>query len=155
MGCKFAQIAWAHDRRKTHKPFEHIPRFRAITETTNTPCYGISKFLSNLLNPLTENQCVVKYSFTAANKIRKIPKELFDHGSRFVSFDVEWLFTSVPLSKTINIILDRTYNKKLLEKKTSRNEQWKNFWKIVAPKTLFLSTILFTNKWTAFQWDHF
>ena len=117
MGCKFAQIAWAHGRRKTHKPFEHIPRFRPITETTNTPCYGISKFLSNLLNTLTENQCVVKYSFTAANKIRKIPKELFDHGSRFVSFDVEWLFTSVPLSKTINIILDRTYNKKLLEKK--------------------------------------
>ena len=47
--------------------------------------------------------------------IREIPKESFDQGYRFVSFDVESLFTSIPLSKTINIILDRNYNKKLLE----------------------------------------
>ena len=58
---------------------------------------------------------MVKDSFTVANKIREIPKELLDHGYRFVSFDVELLFTLVPLSKTINIILDRIYNKKLLK----------------------------------------
>ena len=58
---------------------------------------------------------MVKDSFTAAKKIREIPKELFDHGYRFASFDVESLFTSVLLSKTINIILDRKYNKKLLK----------------------------------------
>ena len=58
---------------------------------------------------------MVKDSFAAANKIREISKELFDHGYRFVSFDVESLFTSVPLSETINIILDRIYNKKLLK----------------------------------------
>ena len=58
---------------------------------------------------------MVKDSFAAANKIREIPKELFDHGYRFVSFDVESLFTSIPLSKTINIILDWIYNKKPLK----------------------------------------
>ena len=58
---------------------------------------------------------MVKDSFTATNKIRKIPKELFDQGYRFVSFDVEPLFTLVPLSKTINIILDQIYNKNLLK----------------------------------------
>ena len=58
---------------------------------------------------------MVKDRFIAANKIREIPKELFDHGYRFVSFDVESLFTAVPLSKTINIILDWIYNKKLLK----------------------------------------
>ena len=58
---------------------------------------------------------MVKDSFIAANKIREIPKELFDHGYRFVSFDVESLFTAVPVSKTINIILDWIYNKKLLK----------------------------------------
>ena len=46
---------------------------------------------------------MVKGSFTAAKKIREIPKELFDHGYRFVSFDVESLFTSVSLSKTITL----------------------------------------------------
>ena len=58
---------------------------------------------------------MVKNSLTARNMIRAIPKKLFDHGYRFVSFDVESLFTSIPLSKTINIILDRIYNKKPLK----------------------------------------
>ena len=44
IGCKFAQITRAHGRRKTHKPFEHIPKFRPIIETPSTPCYGISNF---------------------------------------------------------------------------------------------------------------
>ena len=114
MRPKFAQIARADGLPKTHKPFEHLPKFIPVIDTTNTH-YGISKFLSNLLNPLTENQYVVEDTFTAANKIREIPKELFNHDYRFFSFDVESLFTSVPLSKTINIILDRIYNKKLLK----------------------------------------
>ena len=122
MRPKFEQIARAHGLPKAHKPFEHFKKFWPIIGTTNRPYYGISKFLSNLLNPLTENQYAVKDTFTAANKIREIPKELFDHGYRYVSFDVESLFTSVHLSKTINIILDEMYNKKLL-KKTSRNKQ--------------------------------
>ena len=54
---------------------------------------------------------MVKDTFTAANKIREILKDLFDHSYQFASFDVESLFTSVPLSKTINIILDKIYNK--------------------------------------------
>ena len=58
---------------------------------------------------------MVNNLFTAANIIREIPKELFDQGYRFVPFDVESLFTSVPLSKTINVILDQIYNKKLLK----------------------------------------
>ena len=115
MRPKFAQTARAHCLPKTDKPFQHLPKFRKIIDTTNTPYYGISKFLSKLLNLLTENQYVVKDSFTVANKIREIPKELLDHGYRFVSFHVELLFTLVPLSKTINIILDRIYNKKLLK----------------------------------------
>ena len=116
MRPKFAQIAPVHGLPETHKSFEHLPKFRPIIDTTNTPYYGISKFLSNLLNPVTENQFVVnKDSFTAANMIRDVPKELFDQDYRFDSFDLESLFTSVPLSKTINIILDRIYNKKLLK----------------------------------------
>ena len=57
---------------------------------------------------------MVRDSFSAANKITETPKELFDEGYRFVSFGVESLFTSVSLKKTINVILDRIYNKKLL-----------------------------------------
>ena len=137
MRPKFEQIARAHGLPKAHKPFEHFTKFWPIIGTTNRPYYGISRFLSNLLNPLTENQYAVKDTFTAANKIREIPKELFDHGYRYVSFDVESLFTSVHLSKTINIILDEMYNKKLLKKKHQETSNEKTFERLLHQKCLF------------------
>ena len=112
---KFAQIAGAHGLLKTYKPFEHLPKLRSINDTTNTPYYGISKFLSNRMNPLRENQYVVKDSFTVANRIRK---ELFDQGYRFVSLDLESLFTSVPLVKTISINLDQIYHQETNNEET-------------------------------------
>ena len=41
MRPKFAQIAQAHGLPKTHKLFEHLPKFRPIIDTTNAPYYGI------------------------------------------------------------------------------------------------------------------
>ena len=84
MQSKFAHIARTHGLPKTHKQYDHLPKFRPIIDTTNTLYYRISKFLSNLLNPSTENQYVVRDSFSAANKITETPKELFDEGYRFV-----------------------------------------------------------------------
>ena len=66
------------------------------------------------MNPLTINEFTVKDTFDAANKIQQIPMELFDSGYKFVSFDVTSLFTNVPLAKTIDIILQRVYNEKLI-----------------------------------------
>ena len=43
-----------------------------------------------------------------------IPPELFDEDYQFVSFDSQSFFTNVPVKKTINIILDMVYNKKLI-----------------------------------------
>ena len=62
MRLKSGQIARAHGIPKTHKHYERLPKFRPITDTTNTPYCSISKFLSNLLNPLTENEYVVQGS---------------------------------------------------------------------------------------------
>ena len=52
---------------------------------------------------------MVKDSFEAVDHIKDIPKEYFEQGYKYVSFDVESLFTSVPLKKTIQVILDRVY----------------------------------------------
>ena len=71
-------------------------------------------FMHMRFNPLTENEYVVQDSFCAAKKIREIPNELFEDGYRFVLFDIELRFTSIPLSRTINVIIDRTYNQNLL-----------------------------------------
>ena len=45
---------------------------------------------------------------------------MFDDGFRFVSFDVKSLFTNIPLTKTINIILQRIYDSKLISTNLSR-----------------------------------
>ena len=47
--------------------------------------------------------------------INNIPRHLFQEGyHQFVSFDVESLFTNVPLRRTVNIILDRIYKDELI-----------------------------------------
>ena len=110
-----AQLGRAHGLPKIHKVFAKIPKFRPIIDTTNTPYYKIGLYLSSLLQPLTINDYTLKDSFDAANKIKIVPSEMFEEGYQFVSFDVESLFTNVPLNKTINIILDRIYRQKLLK----------------------------------------
>ena len=55
------------------------------------------------------------YSFEAVDRIRSVPTELFDEGYRYFSFDVTSLFTNIPLSKTINIILHRIYKENLVK----------------------------------------
>ena len=57
---------------------------------------------------------IILKTFDAVKRIRSIPPELFDEDYQFVSFDVQSLFTNVPVKKTINIILNRVYNKKLI-----------------------------------------
>ena len=84
-------------------------KFRPITGTTNTPHYNVVKFLSNLLNPLTLNDYALRVSFEAVDTIKAIPEHLFSEEYRYVSLDIESLFTNVPLKKTVNIILKRVY----------------------------------------------
>ena len=114
MTLKFTEIGRAHGLPKIHKQFFKVPSFRTIVDTTNTLHYGVSKFLTNLLNPLTQNDYTVKDSFEVINMIHKIPPELFDGGYRYFSFDVTSLFTNFPLNKTINIVLERIYKANLV-----------------------------------------
>ena len=88
------------------------------------------------MNPLTLNDFTVKDSFDAANKIQQIPKELFDSGYKFISFDVISLFTNVPLAKTIDIILKLVYREKLVTTNLTRRTM-KNLLKGACSKTSF------------------
>ena len=101
MRPKAAHVSRAHGTPKIHKPYQHLPKFRPIIDTTGSPYQGVGKYLSTLLNPLTQNEFTTKDSFEAATKVRNIPPELFDQGYSFVSFDVESLFTNVPLKKLL------------------------------------------------------
>ena len=61
-------IGIAYGLPKIFKPFQHLPKFRPIIDTINTPYHGIGKFLTSLWNPLAQNEYVVKHSYEAAAK---------------------------------------------------------------------------------------
>ena len=116
-----AKLARAHGLPKIHKTFETIPSFRPIVDTTGTTHYSVGKYLSNLLNPLTHNEYTLKDSFDAVERINAIPPELRSNSEyMFVSLDVVSLFTNVPLKKTVNIILKRIYQDKLINTTLSK-----------------------------------
>ena len=53
MRPKSARLGRAHGLPKIHKDYTNIPSFRPIVDTTCAVLYGVGKYLSNLLNPLT------------------------------------------------------------------------------------------------------
>ena len=83
------------------------PPFRQILSAIGTCTYNIAKFFVPILKPYTFNEYTLKDSFTFAEEIQKQDPSLY-----MTSFDVESLFTNIPLDETTNICLDILYNKK-------------------------------------------
>ena len=121
MRKKGANRARARGLPKTHKSYDRIPPFRPIVDTTNTPYSGIGSFLKKLLYPLTLNEYSMKDSFQTVEELGKIDYSLLQKGYKLVSFDVVSIFTNVPLKRTINIIVNRIYNDKLIETKIRKH----------------------------------
>ena len=86
---------------KVHK---HEVPLRPILAAYNSPNFSTAKFLVPLLNNISVNQ------FTLQNSAKFIPEILEqDCNSYMVSFDVQSLFTNVPLIETIEIILNKLF----------------------------------------------
>ena len=109
---KNAKIACAYGTAKIHKEFEKKPSFHPIIDAIGSTHYAVGKYISKLINPLILNQHQLKDSFDAAERIKGIPGHLYKDGYVLISLDVVSLFTNVPLTKTINVILDRIYKEK-------------------------------------------
>ena len=120
MRPKSSRLGRAHGLPKIHKIYTNIPSFSPIVDTTGTAHYGVGKYLSNLLNPLTLNEYSLKDSFEEMQRIHSIPTDLFTQGYRYVSFDIVSLFTNVLLKKTIEIILKRVYNDQPVQTKLKK-----------------------------------
>ncbi|XP_037787664.1 uncharacterized protein LOC119583265 [Penaeus monodon] len=83
---------------KVHKP--NIP-LRPIISSIGTFNYNTAKFLVPILSPLTSNKYTIDNSTSFANEITSLdPKQPVT----MASFDVESLFTNVPLLETTDII---------------------------------------------------
>ena len=93
---------------KIHKTnFANNFKFRPIFAAYNTPSYELAKFLVPILSPLTTNEYTVDNSSKFVDEITRIP----DADKLYMaSFDVESLFTNIPLmSKTETENSERNY----------------------------------------------
>ena len=92
---------------KIHKPnFRTHFQFRPIFAAYNSAVYGIAKFLVPILGPLTTNSYTVENSYSFAKCIVNFKNANSLH---MTSFDVENLFTNVPVNETISIIIDKLF----------------------------------------------
>ena len=87
---------------KIHKPSVPI---RPILSTIGTFNYNLAKYFVKIVEPITYNKYTVKNSFDFANELKSIDLS----NKVMASFDVESLFTNIPLDETISIIIDQLF----------------------------------------------
>ena len=123
---------------KVHKPVtDRCPSLRPILSAINTPSYKLAKFLVPLLTPLTSNDFTIKDSFSFAEEVSS-----FDCAHYITSFDIESLFTNIPLKETINICIDT-----LFENNTKVNNLTKESFRSLLKLATLDSFFIFNGKY--------
>ncbi|CAF3279221.1 unnamed protein product [Rotaria sp. Silwood2] len=90
---------------KVHR--EDIP-LRPIVSAIRTFNYGLGKALSQLLSQFIEKKNMIRDSFSFVKELLALPKCMSQY--EMVSFDIASLYTNVPLTETIEIILKNLYD---------------------------------------------
>ena len=106
---------------KTHK-FDCISnitveslKFHPIIAQTGTCIYNAAQVISNYLKPLyTQNEFIIHNTQDFPEMIRNQPP--LQPNEEYVSYNVESLFTNVPVKKTIEYILEEIYKHDRLPK---------------------------------------
>ena len=85
-------------------------KFRPIISQIETYTYNASRVIPQYLKPLCENE----YKINDAQKFASMIKNQTPLSSdeELVSYDVDSLFTNIPVGKTIDYIIHQIYNKK-------------------------------------------
>ena len=93
---------------KIHKIVtDDLTSFWPILSAIGTPTYKLAKFLVSMLEPLTTNEYTVKDSFTFGLELQS-----FDSILVMISFDIESLFTNIPLQETIDLCVENLFKDK-------------------------------------------
>ena len=95
---------------KVHKKpdeLNRLPPLRQIILAIGAWSYSLAKFFVPILKEFTINEYTVKDSFSFSNEIRNKSTSLY-----MASFDIQSLFTNIPLDETIDICLELLFNKK-------------------------------------------
>jgi hypothetical protein len=88
---------------KIHKKDAPI---RPIISSIGTYNYKLAKYLDGIIKPLLkESKYILNDTFDFVNKITMLKNT----GYRMLSFDVESLFTNIPLDETIKIVVNKLF----------------------------------------------
>jgi len=131
---------------KTHK-FEnfndinlHKLKIRPIIDQTGSCYYNAAKVISEYLKPIAENEFVIKDTQSFPNMLRQIP---ITDEEEDVSYDVESLFTNVPIKDTINYICDEIYIRNKLRVISKRSIFEKLLYKLTTECTFSFNNLLY------------
>ena len=93
---------------KTHKFDDYSSinvknlKLRPTLDQSNTFNYNGAKIVSDYLQPLAQKEFVIKDALLFAEIIKSY---ILDPDEKYVSYNLEGLFTSIPVSETINYII--------------------------------------------------
>ena len=84
-----------------------LPPFQPILSAIGTCTYNMAKFFVSILKDFTLNEYTVRDSFSFCDEIQEQDNNLY-----MASFDIESLFTNIPLDETINICVKNVFGNK-------------------------------------------
>ena len=125
-------------------------KFRPIIAQTGTYTYNAAQVIAKYLKPLC---CGYNYIIRS---MQEFPMSLKQQDpllpdEEYISYDVESLFTNVPVHETIDYILQEIYDKEKLPKICSKLII-KCFLLKLTTENTFMLTLIFTNKLMGAQW---
>ena len=87
-------------------------KLRPIIDKTGTYIYDASKIVAEFLKPLARNEFTISDTWAFPDLLKNIENS---DDYEDVSYDVESLFTSIPIKETIDYIIHKIYTKKVIE----------------------------------------
>ena len=115
---RFFGLAKVHKLKDGDRNVSNLP-LRPVISNIGTATYELSKYLAELLQPIAKSEYTIN---STKDFVQKIRNKVIENEFEMVSFDVVSLFTSVPLDFTIDIILKKVYDEKLITTKLKREE---------------------------------
>ena len=114
----FFGLAKVHKVKDNSNNVNDLP-LRPIISNIGTATYETSKFLAGFLSPLAKNRYTIN---NTQDFVKRLNRLSIQTGEKMVSFDVSSLFTNVPLDFTIDVILKKIYEEKLVKTKLKRDQ---------------------------------
>ena len=102
--------------------------------THKTFSYNAAKIVSDYLQTLAQNEYVIKDTLLFAKIIKN---DILDPEEEYVSYDVESLFTSIPISETSGYIIKEIYENKVVKQMCKSKLIFRRLWEKLTKNCVF------------------